>query len=104
MIKYSNYNNVFFVKNAIKLLENTRINKHAIKLEESKHPLLGLIYSLEPIKLEILKTHIKINLVNGFIWLSKSPTKTFILFDQKPDKSLYLYVNNCGLNNTIIKT
>ena len=34
--KYSNYSNVFLTKNAVKLLENTRINEYAIKLEENK--------------------------------------------------------------------
>ena len=36
LAEYSNYNNVFSVKNAAELLENIGINKHAIKLEESK--------------------------------------------------------------------
>ena len=36
LAKYSNYSNVFLVKNAAKLSENTKINKHIIKLEESK--------------------------------------------------------------------
>ena len=36
LAKYSNYNNVFLAENTAKLLENTRINKHLIKLEEDK--------------------------------------------------------------------
>ena len=34
--KYSNYSNVFSVKNAVKFPENIGINKHTIKLEEGK--------------------------------------------------------------------
>ena len=34
--KYSNYNNIFLAKNVVKLPENIRMNKHAIKLEKDK--------------------------------------------------------------------
>ena len=80
------------MKNAAKLPENTGINEHAIKLEEGKQPPFGPIYSLELIKLEILKTYIKTNLANSFIRSSKSPVKALILFDRKLDKSLRLYI------------
>ena len=36
LVEYSNYSNIFSAENAVKLPENTGINKHAIKLEESK--------------------------------------------------------------------
>ena len=71
----------------MELLENTGINKYAIKLEEDKQPLFRFIYSLGPVELEILKTYIKTNLANGFMWPFKSPTRAFILFDKKPDRS-----------------
>ena len=35
-VEYSNYSNVFLVEYTAELLENTKINKHAIKLEKSK--------------------------------------------------------------------
>ena len=66
-VECSNYNNVFLAENIAKLPENTRLNEHAIKLEEDKQPLFGLIYSLGLVKLEILKIYIKTNLTNGFI-------------------------------------
>ena len=53
LAEYSNYSNIFSVENAIKLLENIRINKHAIILEKSKQLLFGPIYSLELVELEI---------------------------------------------------
>ena len=36
LVEYVNYSDVFLVENAAKLLEATKINKHAIKLEEGK--------------------------------------------------------------------
>ena len=79
------------------------MNEHTIKLEEGKQPLFGSIYSLGPVELETLKTYIKTNLANGFIWPSKSPTGAPILFDSKPNGSLRLCVDYWGLNNLTIK-
>lgn len=77
--EYSNDSNVFSAENEAELPEHTRINDHAIKLEESKQLPFGPIYSLGPVELETLKTYIKINLANGFIQSSKSPAKVSIL-------------------------
>ena len=101
--EYSDYSDVFLVENATELPENTGMNKHAIELEESKQPFFGPIYSLGPVELEMLKTYFKTNLANGFIRPSKSPVKTPILFDWKPNESLCLCVNYRGLNNITIK-
>ena len=103
LAEYSDYSNIFLAENAAKLPENTGINKHAIKLEEGKQSPFGPIYSLGLVELKILKTYIKINLVNDFIWPSKSPAGASILFDKKPNKSLRLCVNYWGLNNITIK-
>lgn len=43
------------------------MNDHAILLEKSKLPLFKPIYSQKPLEIEILKTYIETNLVNGFI-------------------------------------
>ena len=101
--EYSNYSNIFSAENAVELLKNFRMNKHTIELEEGKQPLFGSIYSLEPVKLEILKTYIKINLVNGFIQPSKSSVRAKIFFDKKPDRSFRFYVDYQGFNNITIK-
>ena len=93
LVKYFNYSNVFSIENTIKIQENTRINEHAIKLEEDKQSLFGLIYSLELVKLEILKIYIKINLANNFIQLFMSSAKALILFDRKPNKSFRFYMD-----------
>lgn len=69
--KYSDFVDVLSLKLAAKLSEYTRINNYAIDLVDSKPPCYELIYSLGPIELEILKTYVKINLVNNFIGPSK---------------------------------
>ena len=91
--EYSNYSNIFLAENTIKLLENTGINEHTIKVEEGKQLFFEPIYNLGSIKLEMLKIYIKTNLANGFIRPSKSPANASILFNQKPDKSLYFCVD-----------
>ena len=101
--EYSDYNDVFLAENAAELPENTGMNENAIKLEESKQPPFGPIYSLGPIELEMLETYIETNLANGFIRSSKSPARAPILFDWKPDGSFCLCVNYRGLNNITIK-
>ena len=98
--EYFDYSNVFSVGNIAELVNNTRMNKYAIKLEKNKQPFFGLFYSL---KLETLKTYIKINLANGFIRSFKFPIGALILFDKKPDKSLCLCIDYWGLNNLTIK-
>ena len=101
--EYSDYSNVYLAENAAELPENIGMNEHAIKLEEDKQPLFGPIYSLSPVKLETLKTYIKTNLANGFIWLATFPAGAPILFNWKPDKSPHLCVDYWGLNNITIK-
>ena len=85
--EYLDFADVFSLDLASKLLKQTRINNHAIKLVDGQQLPYKPIYSLGPIELEILKVCIKINLVNGFIRLSKSPANIPILFDQKLDRS-----------------
>ena len=102
-IEYSNFSNVFSMKNAAELPENTEMNKHVIELKESKQPPFGLIYSLGPVELETLKTYIKTNLANNFIRPFKSLAKALILFNKKPDGSLHFCVNYWGFNNITIK-
>ena len=79
------------------------MNEHAIKLEKGKQPLFGLIYSLSLVESETLKTYIKTNLANNFIWPFKSPAGASILFDRKLDGSLRLCIDYWGLNNITIK-
>ena len=87
----------------MELLKNTSINKHDIKLQDGKQSQYELIYSLEQIELETLKTYIETHLKTRFIRPSKSPAGALILFAKMSNGSLCLCVNYQGLNNLTIK-
>ena len=102
--KYSDFADIFSLDLATKLPKHSGINDYAIKLVDGyQQPLYGSIYSLVPVELQILKAYIKTNLANGFIRSFKSLASTLILFDQKSDSYLRLFVNYQGLNNLRIK-
>ena len=101
--EYSDFTDVFSEEKALVLPERTKLNEHAIDLEDGKQPPYGPIYSLGPVELETLKTYIETHLKTGFIRPSKSPAGAPILFDKKPDGSLRLCVDYRGLNNLTIK-
>lgn len=65
--KYANYTNIFSLDSMVELLEYISINNHSIDLINNKQSPYSLIYSLEPVELEILKIYIETNLVNSFI-------------------------------------
>ena len=67
LAKYSNYSNIFLIKNIIEFLKYIKINDYTIKLKKSKQLFFSSIYSLKLVELETLKTYIKINLANSFI-------------------------------------
>lgn len=85
--EYTNLVNVFSLVLTIELPKYTRINNHNIKLLNSKQLSYGPIYSLEPMKLEILKTCIKTNLAKSFKRPFKSYVDTLILFIWKINSS-----------------
>lgn len=65
-MKYLDYSNIFFLKFIVKFLEYNN-NNFAINLDNSKKLSYSLICSLTSIKIKILKTYLKINIVNNFI-------------------------------------
>ena len=101
--EYADYADVFSFDLAMELPKNTGINEHTIELQDGKQLPYGPIYSLRPVELETLKTYIKIHLKTGFIWPFKSSDSAPILFDKKPDGSLWLCINYWGFNNLTIK-
>lgn len=103
LAEYLDYIDVFSKKSAAELPKHSNISKYFINLELSKQSPYRPIYSLGLVKLKIVKTYIKTNLANSFIYPSKSLGGTLILLIQKPNNSLCLYVNYCGLNNLMIK-
>lgn len=101
--KYLDFTNIFSEKLAVMLPEFIKINTHANNLVESKQPPYRYIHGLSPVELETLKTYNETNLANDFIYLSKSPATTLILFEQKPDRNLQLYIDYQGFNNLTFK-
>ena len=91
--EYSDFVDVFSPDLAFELLKHTEINDHAIKLVDGQQPPYGPIYSLGLVELETLKAYIETNLANRFIRSSKSLAVAPILFDQKSNSFLRLYVN-----------
>lgn len=71
LAKYLDFSNVFSEKKVLILLEKTKLNQYAIKMQHGKQPFYKPICNLRLVKLEILKTYIKINLANNFIHLFK---------------------------------
>ena len=91
--KYSDFSDIFMKEKALILLEVTKFNQHVIKMQESQQLPYRLIYSLGPVELKTLKTYIKTNLANGFIWPSKSSASAPIFFVRKLYSSFRLCVN-----------
>ena len=100
--KYVDFVDVFSPKLVTKFPKH-RINNYVIELINDWQPPYNSIYSLGPVKLEILKAYIKNNQVNSFYRPSKSPVGAFIFFIKKLDSSLRLCGNYQGLNNLTIK-
>ena len=67
LVKYLDFLDIFFKELAVELLKYLGINKYIIDLKKGNQLLYKLIYSLQLVELEILKTYIKTNLANGFI-------------------------------------
>ena len=101
--KYLDFADLFLKEPPHILLEQIRVNKHAIKLKQSKQPPYWPIYSLGLIKFKTFKTYIKTKLANGFIRALKLLVSAPILFICKFNSSVCLYVNYWELNNFTIK-
>lgn len=74
-----------------------------MNLKLSKFLFYNLIYSLELVKLKIIKTYIETKLTNDFIPLSKFSAKISIFFVMKLDRSFSLCINYGRQNNPTIK-
>lgn len=87
----------------MKLFEYFDINKHLINPESDKQLYYILMYSLGLVKFKSYKTYIKTNLANSFIRSSKFLAIAPILFVQKSNNNLCLYINYLSQNNSVIK-
>ena len=90
LAKYLNYANTFSKKSAKILPKQRSINKYIIKLKNSMRLLYLQIYILRLIKLEKLKTYIRIEKINNIITSLKSFFNIFIRFVCKLDNSFSL--------------
>lgn len=100
---YNKFANLFSLDRAIEFLDYIGINNYASKLVKGKPWPYGTIYSLNLLKLEILKKYIKTHPKKGFIRHFKWPIGAFILFDKKSQRSLRIYVNYQVPKNLTIK-
>lgn len=98
LVKYFDFLDVFFSDFTMKLPKHTKINNYLINLFENKQLLYGQIYSLRPVKVEILKTYIKANLTSFFISPFQFSIGTLILFIWKKNCSFYLCIGYQELN------
>lgn len=64
-----------------------RMNNHAIKLIENQQLSYKLVFSIDFIELETIKTFITTNLTNSFIKFSKFAIKISLLFIKKFDRN-----------------
>jgi len=61
-----------------------------------------LIYNLSGRELEILREYLKTTQAKGWIWPSKSPVSTLILFVPKSDSIIRLCVDYCSLDKVTV--
>ena len=95
--EYHDYADVFS-KSKANTLPPHRPYDLKINLEEGTSPPLGLIYSLSPAELAVLRKFIDEHLKSGFICPTNSPYGAPILFVKKKNGQLRLCMDFCGLN------
>lgn len=83
----------FFFNNIARLVNNNTINNYLTKLVNGQKLFYKPIYCLKLVKLEILKSYLKINFTNNFIKFFKFVASTSIIFIRKANNSFWLYVN-----------
>ena len=67
LTKYSDFLNIFLKKKTLVLSETTNLNEYTITLQKGPQLFYTSIYSLSPVKLEILKIYLETKLANNFI-------------------------------------
>lgn len=77
---YFDFTNIFLCDFIAELLKYININNYSINLVDNKQLPNNLIYSKQPVKLEILKAYIKTNLIKRFIQSFNLLISTLILF------------------------
>lgn len=80
LTKYLDFLDIFSKKSTVELFKYFDINKHLINSKLNKQLSYNSIYNLKLVELKTVKTYIKTNLANNFIYLSKSFVGAPILF------------------------
>ncbi|SNX84754.1 related to pol protein [Melanopsichium pennsylvanicum] len=93
---------VFDEVEADKLPPHTKHDLH-IELLPSSTPPQGPLYLKGPKEMAELRKYLEENLEKGFIWPSKSPARSPVLFVPKKDGGLRLCVDYRGLNEVTVK-
>ncbi len=84
---------IFLSDLVMDLPENIGINEHAIELKEGKQLPYESIFALSLVELKTLKAYMKTHPKTRFMWPSKSPAGTSILYNKMPDSSFCICVD-----------
>jgi len=76
---------------------------HATNLKETFKPWKGRIYSLSKNEREEVQNFVEDQLRKGYIRPSKSPQTSLVFFVGKKDRSKWMVVDYCNLNNQTVK-
>ena len=101
--KYLNFSEMFD-KAWTNVLPQHNQHNLSIELETDKQLPFGSIYNFSRSELDVLYEYVNEMLAKEFITLSKSLLKTFMLFTNKKDRGLRLYIDYRGLNAITKKT
>lgn len=92
-VKNSDFSDDFLVEKTLVLLEQTKLNKHIIKLKDEKQSFYRPIYNLRLVELETLNMYLETHLKTSIIQSSKSPATVLIFVDKKRSNSFWFCIN-----------
>ena len=100
--EYHEFATLFFWEESNKLPSH-RSYDHTIPLLPDKEPSKNSLYNMSRDELLVLQKYLKEHLFKGFIRVSSSSAVSSVIFVKKPEGSLCLCVDYCGINNLTVK-